>query len=66
MRVFLQEENVLPHDEAPDRVIDRCVVVVALIDGELQKMFWKRGDCRIIQGNGVVTHEKKRRWPVDV
>ena len=36
VRVFLQEKNVLPHDEAPDRVIDRRVIVVALIDCELE------------------------------
>ncbi len=39
VRVFLQEENVLPHDEAPDGMIDRGVFVVALVDGELQEMF---------------------------
>ena len=42
VRVFLQEENVLAHDEPPDRVIDRRILVVALIDRELQKMIWQR------------------------
>ena len=36
VRVFLQEENVLAHDESPDRVIHRRVIVVTLIDGELE------------------------------
>ncbi len=36
VRVFLQEKNVLAHDESPDRVIDRRVIVVALIDRELE------------------------------
>src|ERR1043166_6059751 len=34
--VFAKEENVLPHDEPPDGVIDRGVILVALIDGELE------------------------------
>ena len=42
VRVFLQKENILTHDESPDRVIDRRILVVALIDGELQKMIWQR------------------------
>jgi hypothetical protein len=33
-------------------VIDRRVVVVALINGELQKVFRERGDGRIIGRNG--------------
>jgi hypothetical protein len=36
VRVFFQEKNVLAHDESPDRVIDRCVIVVPLIDRELE------------------------------
>src|SRR5437868_9016423 len=36
--VLAEKENVLPHDEPPDGVIDRRVIVVALIDRELQKM----------------------------
>src|SRR5205823_13062135 len=36
--VLAEKENVLPHDEAPNRVIDRRVIVVTLIDRELQKM----------------------------
>ena len=50
VRVFLQEKNVLAHDETPDRVIDRRVFVVALIDRELQKMFGSRRDGRIVVG----------------
>jgi hypothetical protein len=42
VRVFLQEKNVLAHDESPDRVIDRSVIVVALIDCELEQMFGER------------------------
>ena len=42
VRVFLQEKNVLSHDEAPDSVIDRGVFVVTLIDRELEQMF---GEC---------------------
>ena len=37
--VFLQEKNILAHDEPPDRVIDRSVFFVTLIDRELQQMF---------------------------
>ena len=51
--VFLQEKNVLPHDEAPDRVIDRRVFVVALIDRELEQMFRKRGDRRVVHRDSV-------------
>ncbi len=36
VRVLLQEKNVLAHDESPDRMIDRSVIVVALIDCELE------------------------------
>src|SRR4030095_16718018 len=36
VRVLLQEKNVLAHDESPDSVIDRSVIVVALIDCELE------------------------------
>ena len=45
--ILLQEKHVLAHDEAPDRVIDRCVIVVALIDRELQKMLGQRLDCLV-------------------
>ncbi len=53
VRVFLQEKRVLPHDETPDRVIDRRVIVVALIDRELQEVFRERGDGRVVEGNAV-------------
>jgi len=33
---ILSGKNVLAHDESPDRVIDRCVIVVPLIDRELE------------------------------
>ena len=33
--VLAEKENVLPHDEAPDRMIDRRVIVVTLIDRKL-------------------------------
>src|SRR5262245_29525664 len=36
VRVLLQEKDVLAHDESPDCVIDRSVIVVALIDCELE------------------------------
>src|SRR5205807_8821911 len=49
--VLAEKENVLPHDESPERVIDRRVIVVTLIDCELQKMFRRRGDRRIIETN---------------
>ena len=49
--VFLQEKNVLPHDEAPDGVIDRSVIVVTLIDGELEEMFGRGGDRRVVQAD---------------
>ena len=42
MGVFPQEESVLPHDETPDRVIDRGVFVVALVDRELEEVLGKR------------------------
>ena len=47
VRVFLEEENILAHDEPPDRVIDRRILVVALINRELQKMIWQRFHCLI-------------------
>ena len=59
VRVFLQEVSVLPHDETPDRMIDRRVLVEALVDGELQEMFREGGDGRIRQGNAVGVHERK-------
>jgi hypothetical protein len=49
--VLAKKENVLPHDETPDRVIDRRVIVVTLVDRELQKMLWRRGDGRVIQAD---------------
>ena len=36
VRVLFQEKNVLAHDKSPDCVIDRSVIVVALIDCELE------------------------------
>jgi len=51
VRVFAEKENVLPHDESPHRVIDRRVIVVTLIDGELQKVFGRRGDRRVVQAD---------------
>jgi hypothetical protein len=36
VRVLAQKKNVLAHYEPPDRVIDRSVIVVALIDRELE------------------------------
>src|SRR5262245_54666463 len=36
VRVLLQKKNVLAHDKSPDCVIDRSVIVVALIDCELE------------------------------
>ena len=53
VRVFAQEKNVLPHDEAPDRVIDRRVFVIALVDGELEQMLRKCGHRLVVHRNGV-------------
>ncbi len=57
--VFLQEKNVLPHDEAPDRVIDRRVIVVALIDRELEKVFRKRGDSRVVHRDSAFSFHSR-------
>src|SRR5438552_17037971 len=54
--VFLQEENVLAHDETPDRVIERGVFFVALIDCELQQMFWQGLHCAISSAERLNTH----------
>src|SRR5438067_2914295 len=54
--VFLQEKNVLAHDETPDRVIDRGVFFVALIDCELQQMFWERLHCSVGSAERLNTH----------
>jgi hypothetical protein len=51
VRVLPQEKNVLPHDESPHGVVDRRVIVVALIDRELQQMLWRNGDCRVIEAD---------------
>jgi len=51
VRVLAQEKSVLTHDESPHGVIDRRVIVVTLIDGELQKMLRCGGDGRIIQAD---------------
>src|SRR6266581_1708597 len=40
--VLFQEKNVLAHDKTPDRVIDRRIFFVALIDRKLQEMFRQR------------------------
>ena len=47
VRVFFQEKDVLTHDEPPDRVIYRRVIVVTLIDSELEQMLRCGGDRRI-------------------
>jgi len=46
-----QEKNILPHDEPPYSMIDRRVIVIALIDRELQKMLRRSGDGRVIQAD---------------
>src|SRR5438270_5866659 len=51
--VFLQEKHVLPHDKAPDGMIDRGVVIVTLVDRELKEMLWKRSDRLVVHRNGV-------------
>ena len=61
VRVFLQEKNVLPHDEAPDRVIDRSVFVVALIDRELEEVFRERGDGRVVHWDSVFSFHRHLR-----
>ena len=48
VRVLLQEKNVLAHDQSPDSVIDRRVIVVALIDCELEQMFGTTRNCRVV------------------
>src|SRR5436305_11323199 len=48
VRVLLQEKNVLAHDEPPDSVIDRSVIVVSLIDCELEQMFGATCDGRVV------------------
>ena len=53
VRIFAQEKNVLAHDEAPDRVIDRGVFVVTLVDGELEQMFRKRGHGLVVHRNRI-------------
>ena len=58
VRVFLQEKNILPHDETPDRVIDRRVIVVALIHGELQKMLRERNHGRAVHRNSVFSFHR--------
>src|SRR5437764_6775872 len=40
--VLFQEKNVLAHDKTPDRVIDRRIFFVALVDRKLQEMFRQR------------------------
>ena len=40
-------------------MIDRRVLVVALIDGELQEMLRKRGNRRIRQRNAIGIHERR-------
>ncbi len=57
VRVFLQEKRVLPHDETPDRVIDRRVIVVTLIDRELKQVFGETATAalwKIIGDHGKV------------
>src|SRR6267378_4848446 len=54
--VFFQKKNVLAHDETPDRVIDRGVFFVALIDCELQQMFWERLHCAVSSAERLNTH----------
>src|SRR6188472_4405095 len=48
VRVLLQEKNVLAHDKSPDCMIDRSVIVVALIDCKLQQMFGTTCDGPIV------------------
>jgi hypothetical protein len=48
VRVLLQEKNVLAHDKSPDCVIDRSVIVVALVDCELEQMFGATCDGRVV------------------
>ncbi len=51
VRILAQEKSVLTHDESPHGMIDRRVIVVTLIDGELQKMLRRGGDGRVIQAD---------------
>ncbi len=53
VRVFAQEKNVLAHDEAPDGMIDRGVVVVTLVDGELEQMFRKGGHRLVVHRDRI-------------
>jgi hypothetical protein len=54
VRVLLQEKNVLAHDKSPDCVIDRSVIVVSLIDGELEQMFGATCDGRIVVADSAL------------
>jgi hypothetical protein len=61
--ILLQEKYVLPHDEAPNRVINRGVFVVALVDRELEQVFWKRRDSRVIHWDSVFSfHLRLQSW----
>jgi hypothetical protein len=53
VRVLAQEKSVLTHDESPYGMIDRRVIVVTLINGELQKMLRRGGDGRVIQADSA-------------
>jgi len=56
--VFAEEKNVLPHDEAPDGVIDRRVFVVALVDRELKEMLRQRGHGLVIHRDRIGFHKQ--------
>jgi hypothetical protein len=53
MGILFQEKNVLSHNEAPDRVIDRGVFVITLVDRELQQMLGERSHRRVVHWDSV-------------
>jgi hypothetical protein len=66
MCVFPQEKSVLPHDKSPDRMIDRGVIIVTLIDRELEKMFWRCGHRRVIQADTARSFHRPSSMPIKI
>src|SRR5262245_61346760 len=63
VRVLLQEKNVLAHDEPPDCMVYRSVIVVPLIDCELEQMFGATGDCRVVIADTTLRfHSRPPHW----
>jgi hypothetical protein len=66
VRVFLQKKHVLAHDESPDGVIDRCVIVVSLIDCELEQMFRTSADRRVAVADTALRFHRQAPWEIKV